>query len=288
MPPPRVSGDGGGAYLGGGTEMRSQLSFPPLTPMVRRLLMLHGACHLVFFMISLISMEATTLVQDAIGLAPQVWGRLTPFFPVWQLGSYALLHSPQDLLHILQNMLYLYFFGTMVEGAVGSNRFLVTYVMAIVVGGLAYLVQSMWVPGMVPVIGASGGVFGILVAAAVMMPQTRVILIFVPVKLVWLAVGLVAIELYVFLPQLRYGFGSGVAHLVHLGGAAYGFLAVKRRWIWADPIQKMQVRRAISHEEKRISDEQRVDQLLQKINEQGLNSLSRREKEFLKRASSRR
>jgi membrane associated rhomboid family serine protease len=250
--------------------------------------LLHAAFYLVAFLLSLVHPSWTRFMEDAIGLSPRVWREFFPFVPVWQVVSYSLLHSTSSLLHLLQNMLYLYFFGTMVEGAVGSSRFLVTYVMAILVGGIAYLVQGLWVPTLGPVIGASGGVFGILVAAATMMPQTRVILIFVPVKLVWLAVGLVSIEVFVLLPQLRYGGSDGVAHLVHLGGALYGFLAVRRRWIWADPIQKIQVRRAISQEERRISDEQRVDQLLQKINQEGLNSLSRREKDFLKRASARR
>ena len=77
-------------------------------------------------------------------------------------------------------------------------------------------------------------------------------------------------------------------YLVHLVGATYGFFAVKRGWIWKDPIQRVQVRRAIADEEKRQSEAQRMDALLEKIHKEGINSLDRREREFLKRVSSKR
>ena len=84
----------------------------------------------------------------------------------------------------------------------------------------------------------------------------------------------------------RPGMGDGVAHLVHLGGAAYGFVAVKRGLVWRDPVQRLLVRRAIAAEEKRQTEQHRVDDLLQKIHREGLNSLSRSERAFLKRVSS--
>ena len=88
--------------------------------------------------------------------------------------------------------------------------------------------------------------------------------------------------------RLGSGGGGGTAYLVHLVGAAYGYLAVKKGWIWIDPIQRVQVKRAIADEEKRQSEAQQMDQLLEKIHKDGINSLSKREKDFLKRTSTKR
>ena len=107
-----------------------------------------------------------------------------------------------------------------------------------------------------------------------------------PVPLKWLAGGIVALDVIHGALAWRSGMGDGVAHLVHLGGAAYGFVAVKRGLVWRDPVQRLLVRRAIAAEEKRQTEQHRVDDLLQKIHREGLNSLSRSERAFLKRVSS--
>jgi len=81
--------------------------------------------------------------------------------------------------------------------------------------------------------------------------------------------------------------GAGVAWAVHLAGAAYGFLAVRRGFLWSDPLEALARRRARAVVERERSDVQRLDELLARIHDKGLNSLSEREKAFLKRVSKR-
>lgn len=128
---------------------------------------------------------------------------------------------------------------------------------------------------------------GILIMAAVLRPHTRVLLIFIPVTLKWLVIGLVAIDVYGLLQDLK-GNGGNIAHWVHLGGAAFGFLAARKGWIWLDPIEKWQSLLVARQAEREQNDELRMDDLLDKIHREGMNSLSRREKAFLKKVSSRR
>jgi hypothetical protein len=103
-----------------------------------------------------------------------------------------------------------------------------------------------------------------------------------------LAIVLVAITLFNAALQLKGGGGGGVAHLVHLGGIVYGFLAVKTGILFADPVTALERSRKIRAFERHKDDEKRVDLLLDKINREGMSALSKRERAFLKRVSSRR
>jgi len=84
------------------------------------------------------------------------------------------------------------------------------------------------------------------------------------------------------------GASGGVAHFAHLSGALFGYVAVKRGWVWRDPVQEVEGWRERRAEAQEQSDEQRLDELLVKIKREGIHALSAREREFLKRASSRR
>ena len=268
--------------------MQPRLAFPPLTPMVKRLVVINFSIYVISLLAYLAVKSSRTLIVDSIGLAPGVWQDLAPFLPVWQVGTYGFVHDLGPW-HLLMNMLGLYFFGTMVEGAIGSTRFLVHYVAAIVAGGIAFLLVGLTTDMLTPVVGASGGVLAMIVAAACFRPNQTVILLLFPIPLKWLAAGIVGVDfINGALSWRQGGGGGGTSHLVHLVGAAYGFLAVRQRWIWFDPVQRLQVRRAIADEEKRQSDAQRMDALLEKIHKEGINSLDRREREFLKRVSSKR
>ncbi|MFT7676514.1 MAG: membrane associated rhomboid family serine protease [Planctomycetota bacterium] len=273
-------GNSGGFGQGGGLRM------PSLTPVVKHLILTNVV---IFFLTFFLSFDdgVRRFVLDGLGLAPGLWRDWMPLVPVWQLLTYGFLHSLNGLSHLLFNMLGLYFFGTMLEAQVGPRRFLVAYLMAVLVGGLLHLIVSLATGGSIPAVGASGGVLGVMVACAVLSPDTRVIVIMFPVKLKYLVGFLVAGDLFGILVGLRDGGGDGVAHWVHLGGAIFGFLTVKRRWIWSDPVAKLEEKNAELKVERERAAELQVDDLLVKIQKEGLGSLSKREKEFLKKASKR-
>lgn len=275
---PPAYADGGG---GGG------LRLPRMTTVTKALLWSNGIAFLLLVLVD----SFTTPAQfrgliDFIALSPQVWWDHFPLVPLWQLVTYGFLHSTTDAMHVLFNMLALYFFGTMVEGIVGPRRFLVTYVTAVLLGGVAQLtfglvLASQGAPSY-PTLGASGAVMCIIIAAAVMMPETRVIFILFPLKLRTLAMILVGLDVFRMLRG-----GTGVAWLVHLTGAGYGFMAVRRRWIWRDPLQDFEDRLQRSRAGRESDDRERLDALLERINREGMTTLSRAEKAFLKRMSAR-
>jgi len=137
-------------------------------------------------------------------------------FEPWQLITSGFLHL--GFLHILLNMYALFVFGGMVERAMGSRRFTYLYFASVLSGSLVQLVVvTMAVDqGVVPTVGASGGVFGVLLAFAALFPHSRVYVIPVPIPLkAWVLVaGYAAIELL----SGVFGTSQGVAHFAHLGG----------------------------------------------------------------------
>jgi len=219
-------------------------------------------------------------------LDPQMWVDWRPFVPLWQIVTYGFLHAPFDIGHILFNLLTLYFFGTALEGMVGSRRFLWHYSVALMLGDIVQLALGLAsiASGGVghPTLGASGAVMAVLVAVATLEPDRQVIFILFPLRLRTLALILVGIDVFRMLSG-----GAGVAWAVHLTGAAYGFLAVRRGFVWRDPLESLAKRRAQAAVESERDDARRLDELLARIHEKGLNSLSEREKTFLKRVSKR-
>ena len=161
------------------------------------------------------------LSSSAIG-AP---GLSTGFLP-WQVITYSFLHGNE--LHILVNMLGLYMFGSEVERVLGQRRYLNYYLVSVLSAALAQLAMSALVPGPpYPTVGASGGVFGLLLAYGMFFPRRIVMLIFPPIPMpAWLFVIVyAAIELYLGVT----GTLAGVAHFAHLGGMLGGFILL-RHW----------------------------------------------------------
>jgi membrane associated rhomboid family serine protease len=144
-----------------------------------------------------------------------------PAFAPWQLVTYGFLHG--GLTHIFFNMFALYMFGGEIERLFGSRRFL-TYYLVCVIG--AAIAQLAVLAGMdrppVPTVGASGGVFGLLLAYGMAFPHRRLMLLFPPIPMpAWLFVTLYGLlELYLGVT----GSGQGVAHFAHLGGMAAGYV----------------------------------------------------------------
>jgi membrane associated rhomboid family serine protease len=270
---------------------RPQFALPRLTPVVKRLLILNGVIWGIFCVMWFTEQGADgpryRETLSWLGLSRVRWIDWAPAEPVWQLLSYGFLHSVSDPMHILINMLMLYFFGTLLEERLGGRRFFLTYMASQLVGGIFFLVPALFGVTGAPAIGASGAVYGVMIAMAALYPRMTVYFILVPIPLKWLAIGFVGIAAFLALREFKVG-SDGTAHLIHLGGAAYAFLAVRTGLIEKDPVEILERRRAVAKVERAADDEARMDRLLDKIHKDGMASLTRSEKEFLKRMSSRR
>jgi membrane associated rhomboid family serine protease len=150
-----------------------------------------------------------------------------PFRP-WQLISYAFLHG--SIIHLFLNMYALWLFGVRLENLWGSRAFALYYFVCVIGAGATQLIIASYAAqyGTVyPTIGASGGVFGVLLAFGLIFPNEILLLIFppVPVKAKWFVVGYGALELWAGIT----GSEAGVAHFAHLGGMLFGYLLL-RTW----------------------------------------------------------
>jgi membrane associated rhomboid family serine protease len=145
-----------------------------------------------------------------------------PFAP-WQLLSYAFLHG--GLTHLAFNMFALYMFGGAIEQVFGMRRYLTYYLVCVVSAALTQLVFAAVSGGVYPVVGASGGVFGLLLAYAMYFPNNRVMLIFPPIPMRARTFVFVYAALELFLGVS--GSQSGVAHFAHLGGMIGGFIMLR-------------------------------------------------------------
>ncbi len=146
-----------------------------------------------------------------------------PGFGPWQLLTYGFLHG--GLTHLAFNMFGLYMFGGAIEQVFGRRRYLIYYLVCVVSAGLSQLLvdAAMGVNG--ATVGASGGVFGLLLAYGIYFPNNRVMLLFPPIPMparVFVVVY-AAIELYLGVT----GTQAGVAHFAHLGGMIGGFIMLR-------------------------------------------------------------
>jgi membrane associated rhomboid family serine protease len=161
---------------------------------------------------------------DVFALWPPGSGGFRP----WQLLTYGFLHG--GLTHLLFNMFALWMFGSEIERLFGSRRYLTYYLTCVVGAALMHLIVVS-AAGMAPVpaVGASGGVFGLLLAFGMAWPHRKVMLLFPPIPMpAWLFVTLYGVlELYLGITQTA----QGVAHFAHLGGMATGYVLIR---YWRD------------------------------------------------------
>ena len=269
--------------------MQTQVAFPRLTRFTKLLLIVNTAVWLASLVFYYANETAFTRVLHQLALAPGQWRLSFPLVPVWQVLTYGFLHSMQDPMHILGNMLMLYFFGTMLEEQLGPRPFLLTYALAQLAGAALFLIAGVLLGQDQPAYGASGAVYGVMIAMATLRPRQTVFMLFIPVTLRVMALVIVGLTLFSALRTLlKPGESSdGTAHMVHLGGIIWGFAAAKTGLARADPVEAIERRRAATQVERAVADDQRMDELLQKIHREGMSALSRDEKDFLKRVSSR-
>ncbi len=245
-----------------------------LTPFILTMIIANGA---IFFIQALVWPQITPL----LGLTP---ARFLGDFPnhLYQLGTYMFLHG--GLGHILFNMFALWMFGSEIERSLGTKSFARLYLLSGIAGGLLHLIVAN--SQAIPMIGASGAVYGVLAAYWVMFPNREVYIYFLfPVKVKYFVPALLI---------LGFLFGSsGVAHWAHFGGALMGFVLLKAdwRWIaWGRKLKNLKAQRTEAKLAKRREEAtrtmQRVDEILDKINAVGIENLTSEERKFLEEASS--
>jgi membrane associated rhomboid family serine protease len=198
---------------------------------------------------------------------------------LWQFFTYMFLHSTTDPWHLIFNMLGLWMFGSEVERVLGSRRFLTLYFTAGIFAGICCCIFTPWTP----ILGASGAVFAIEVAFAMYFPNCTVIFYFFPMKAKYLVMTFAGITIFnCIVPKT-----GNIAHFAHLGGLVYGFLFVRYSYRVGEYLRKWQVHQ---QEKEMMKDQElraKVDEILDKVNREGLKNLTRRERNFLKSASKR-
>jgi membrane associated rhomboid family serine protease len=147
------------------------------------------------------------------------------YFHFWQIITYSFLHSTDNVAHLLFNMLGLWMFGAEIERYVGPRRLLACYFASVVTAALSQLfIPTLFDAPPAPTIGASGGVFGLLLAYAFLFPKRKVIPLIPPIPMpAWLFATLYAgVELFLGVT----GTLSGIAHFAHLGGMVGSALVI--------------------------------------------------------------
>jgi membrane associated rhomboid family serine protease len=160
-------------------------------------------------------------------LLSQIAPESRPSFMPWQLVTYGFLHSTDYLGHIFFNMFGLWMFGRDLERLMGPQRFLTYYMTCVIGAGIIQLLVVEFQGGVYPTLGASGGLFGILLAYGMAFPNRTVMLLFppIPMKAKYFVIVYGLLELFLGVS----GYAPGVAHFAHLGGMLFGFLLL-RHW----------------------------------------------------------
>jgi len=241
----------------------------------------------------------------------QMIGQVFPLYPVgngfqiWQLVTYLFMHG--SFMHLLFNMFALWMFGLELENEWGSKKFLTFYLLCGVGAGLSNLLVPVFGLPAAPTIGASGAVYGVLLAFGMMYPDRPIFIYFLlPIPAKYFVIIYMAIELSAGINST----GDGIAHFAHLGGAAVGFVYIlwdQKRFPFQDLLSRQTERYVptekvneyssgnrgrvydakyfdVNERDHKIS-QARIDEILDKISQSGYQSLSESEKQILFDAS---
>ena len=215
------------------------------------------------------------------GLVPKlVWSE----FMLWQPFTYLFFHG--SIWHVLINMFVLWMFGSELERLWGKEHFLKFYFVTGVGAGLVTIIFGL--NSMTPIVGASGAVYGVLLAYGLTYPNRTVYLYgIIPIKSLWFVIGIGVIAFMSSFDNI-----SQISHLTHLSGMVIGYLMLKRPVRFNDlwfTIRKRTLEYKIKHEEKKVSQhqeiEREIDRILDKINREGFDSLTEEEHDRLYKGS---
>ena len=216
--------------------------------------------------------------------------------------TYQFTHSFGDIMHLLSNMIALWVFGPIAESRLGRTGTVRLYLWAGLAGACGHLITCALQGNLaVPVVGASGACYGLMIYAACVAPQLTIVFFIVQMPLWGLAALLTGIGAYSMFVEFATGYGGGVAHSAHLGGALLGFVAYKAGWFrdWAELAGRerpglfarlttaLRRRRQARANDAAQQQELQLDTILAKVKAEGLQSLSPAERRFLERMSQR-
>jgi len=248
-----------------------RMTFQRITPMVKQLLIINVA---VYFLQIL---GAERVLGEWFSLYPV---SLSVALQLWRLVTYQFLHG--SVLHILFNMLGLFFLGPTLERHWGSKRFLVFYLGCGAAGGLFYLllVAINFLPAL-PMVGASGAILGMLAACAILFPHFVVFIFLFPVPIRVAAIAFTVIYLIAIITRGANA-GGDAAHLAGMvAGAIYVFSQGWRA--------KLRLKIQSSRRQKKITTERNLqvelDRILQKVHASGIHSLTPKERKLLRQAT---
>lgn len=203
----------------------------------------------------------------------------------YRFVTYALAHSESSPWHLVFNALFIWSFGNAVESELGSRRAFYGFAAgAAVFSGLAWVLVELLSDGspVATLVGASGIAYGLVVAFAAFDPHRTVMLFGVLGMKAWvLAAGLMLLALLFMLMEQ----GDGVAHVAHLAGGLFGYVAVRYRGRVDDFVFAIEQKRAESARQHETETRREVDRLLDKISQSGMPSLTKAERKFLETAS---
>jgi membrane associated rhomboid family serine protease len=244
-----------------------------ISPVIKYLIIGNG-------LIFLFQRFSTFPLEPFFGLTPALFFKEFPNY-IFQPLTYMFLHA--GFFHVFFNMFTLWMFGTEIEYSWGSKAFLRFYLLCGLGGALFSLVFNYSQNN--PIIGASGAIYGILAAYWLMFPDRYLLIFFLfPMRVRW-AIPLFAVLNFV-------AAGPNVAHLAHLGGAVVGLAYIKLNWRrigprnWLNLLRyKRKANRLEKNRQKAEEIMKRVDSILDKINEVGIENISKEDRKFLEEAS---
>jgi len=221
---------------------------------------------------------------------------------VWRLITFQFLHSPASIWHLGMNMFGLWIFGPMVEQYLGGKKYLAFYLICGLAGGVMFValnVLGAFTPINIlsdgfntPLVGASAGVFGVIVACAHIAPNQTVQLLFppIPMKLKVFAYGYVGLALF----QLLAGSNNAGGEAAHIGGAIAGFYFIRNSHhlldffdIFGDSRTKSKKANPYKAPKPKrgVPTTEEIDRILSKVATEGIGSLTDKEKQALNKAS---
>ncbi len=255
-----------------------------LPPAVKNLMFANG----IIWLMMILNGSLTRFLLDQFAL-----NRIDVFynFKIWQLFTYMFLHDPSGIWHVFFNMLFLWMFGAELENEWGTKEFLKYYFITGIGAGILNIILSSS-----PTIGASGAVYGIMLAYALRYPDRYIYIYFLfPVKIKYFMAFLAFVSFF----STFGAYGGGIAHAAHLGGIVIGYIYLKYWYLFykiknyfkqiGTSVKKSDMKYrpgGKGTEEEKVEYYRKViDELLDKINRVGYLNLTEEEKKLLEEGS---